>query len=135
MLNEEGRILERGSFDDLHSADGYVSALGLNKSTLQEVQAIVEQEEEEEKNEKEEALVKIASKKTLAELEDATAVTSRGKRNADALFSYIRAMGNVYFPIFCVFTIFNVGFRSAQREFLNSSLVHGNLLTLYSFMA
>lgn len=44
---------------------------------------------------------------------------SRGKRNSDALFSYIQSMGRVQFPIFCAFTFCNIGFRSAQPLWLN----------------
>ncbi|KAH8881696.1 P-loop containing nucleoside triphosphate hydrolase protein [Thozetella sp. PMI_491] len=119
VLNEEGRILEKGSFNDLHSADGYVSALGLRKAAVQEAQEIVEKEREAEKIEKAEALVKIASKKSLSDPGEEKGEKSRGKRNADALFSYIKSMGNFYFPIFCVFTVFNIGFRSAQPLWLN----------------
>ncbi len=32
------------------------------------------------------------------------------------LFSYIRSMGKLYFPIFGAFTVCNIGFRSAQRK-------------------
>jgi ATP-binding cassette, subfamily C (CFTR/MRP), member 1 len=106
-------VIEKGSFDHLNSSDGYVSGLGLSKAAVQEAENAVEAEEEEEKLEKEAVLVKIAS---VQAQEKAKEGASRGKRNADALFQYIKSMGKVNFPIFCIFTIFNIGFRSAQRE-------------------
>ncbi len=116
VLNEEGRVLEKGSFDHLNASGGYVEALGLKKSAVQEAAAVVEEEEEEERLEKEKVLVKITSQKAESGAAVEKGGKSRGKRNADALFSYMKSMGNVYFPVFCIFTVCNIGFRSAQRK-------------------
>jgi ATP-binding cassette subfamily C (CFTR/MRP) protein 1 len=120
VLNEEGRIVQQGSFDKLSTSDGYVSRLGLKKSVVQEAAARVAEEEEREENEKEKVLVKMASKKEAEKARKAAQVggKSRGRRNADAMSSYIRSMGKVAFPSFCFLTICNVGFRAAQRESL-----------------
>ncbi len=111
-MNEDGRITQKGSFDDLNSLDGYVNALGLKKATVQEIEAILEDEAEHETLEKEAA----REKTDLIQEASAEKKPSRGKRNSDALFSYIRSMGKVNFPIFCAFTVCNIGFRSAQRK-------------------
>jgi ATP-binding cassette, subfamily C (CFTR/MRP), member 1 len=115
VLNEDGRISEKGSFDDLNSSDGYVSGLGLKKAALAEIEVLVAQEEETEKAEKETVLEKIAMIQALAKSDEKK--RSRGKRNSSALISYIQSMGKVYFPIFALFTVCNIGFRSAQRKF------------------
>ena len=75
---------------------------------------MVAQEEEKERMEKQIVLKKIAT--IQAELSN-DKLRSRGKRNSSALISYIKSMGKIYFPIFCAFTVGNIGFRSAQRKF------------------
>ncbi len=117
VLNEDGRIAEKGSFDHLNSSEGFVGRLGLKKYSIEEAEKVEEEEMEQELLEKEAVMVKIASKEALEAKNGPDAGQSRGKRSADALFAYIRSMGNVAFPIFCAFTVCNVGFRSAQREF------------------
>ena len=112
VLDEEGHITEKGSFDDLSSSGGYVSSLGLKKAAVKEIEAVVAEEEEIEKIEKKAVLEKLASIEPKAEPKK-----SRGRRNSDAMFSYIQSMGKVSFPIFCLFTFCNIGFRSAQRKF------------------
>ena len=114
VLDQNGHIAQIGSFDDLNSSDGYVSSLGLDKATVKEMEAIVVDEEEYEANEKEAALEKISMSREVVETDEKK--KSRGKRNSDALFSYIRSMGRLYFPIFGAFTVCNIGFRSAQRK-------------------
>ncbi|KAK3935755.1 P-loop containing nucleoside triphosphate hydrolase protein [Diplogelasinospora grovesii] len=122
VLNDDGHITEKGSFDQLNSsAGGYVSGLGLKKSAVQEAEAVVVEEEEEEQTEKEAMLAKIASIKA-AQKEKAAGKGEgalRGKRNADAMFAYIGSMGRLQFPLFCVLTVLNIGFRSAQPLWLN----------------
>jgi ATP-binding cassette subfamily C (CFTR/MRP) protein 1 len=113
IVLDEGRITERGSFDDLNSSNGFVSGLGLKKADLQEIKAVVAQEEEYEKTEKQIVLEKITMIEEMASDEKKV---SRGKRNSSSLISYIRSMGKVYFPIFGAFTLCNIGFRSAQRK-------------------
>ena len=73
-------------------------------------------EAEHEQQEKEAVLAKIASSKAVADEQAKQLGPSRGKRNKDSLFTYIRSMGNVWFPVFCVFTVANIGFRAAQRK-------------------
>lgn len=41
---------------------------------------------------------------------------SRGKRNADAMFSYLKSLGGKAFALYATFTVCNIGFRTAQRE-------------------
>jgi ATP-binding cassette subfamily C (CFTR/MRP) protein 1 len=114
VLNEDRRITEKGSFDDLNSSDGFISALGLKKVVVKEIEAVVVQEEENEKTEKQIVLENIAMIQAMPKSDEKK--RSRGRRNSRALFSYIRSMGKVYFPIFCAFTVCNIGFRSAQRK-------------------
>ncbi len=115
VLDEEGRIAEKGSFDDLNSSNGYVNSLGIKAAALKEIEAVVAREQEDEMNEKEAMIEKIEL--SASEPKSDEKKKSRGKRNSDALFSYIRSMGNIYFPVFCAFTLCNIGFRSAQRKF------------------
>ncbi len=117
VLSGEGRVVERGSFETLNAADGFVSGLGLKKA-MEEAKIADEEVAEHELLEKEAVIAKITSAKALEAKseENKKAPNSRGKRNADALFAYVRSMGNVWFPVFCLFTLGNVGFRSAQRK-------------------
>ncbi len=114
-------MLERGSFHDLNTSDGgFVSGLGLKKSEMDQAAAADEEEVEHEMLEKEAVIAKIESIKAqeaeqARQKAKAPVGNTRGKRNAAALFTYIRSMGNVFFPIFCAFTVGNIGFRSAQR--------------------
>ncbi len=115
VLDEDGRIAQRGSFNNLDSLDGYVGALGLKKATVKEIEAVLVEEEEHERLEKDVAVEKtVLVQEAKAEAEEKK--PSRGKRNSDALFSYVKSMGKFNFPIFCAFTVCNIGFRSAQRE-------------------
>ncbi len=110
-------MAEKGSFDSLNSAaDGYISGLGLKKAEIEAAEAADAAEVEQELIEKEAVIAKIVSAKAL-EAEVKPVGKSRGKRNADALFSYIKSMGGVSFAVFCGFTVGNIGFRSAQRKF------------------
>ncbi len=93
---------------------------------------MVAEERRDEKLEKEAALDKIAalssrSSSSISSSNRATApggpdgkkgkpqTKSRGKRNSDALTSYVKSMGK-WSPVFICFALANVGFRSAQRE-------------------
>ncbi|KUJ12857.1 P-loop containing nucleoside triphosphate hydrolase protein [Mollisia scopiformis] len=122
VLDEDGRITEKGSFDDLNSSDGFVSGLGLKKAAIQEIEAVVAEEEEIERTEKQIVLEKIAMIQELPKTDEKR--KSRGKRNSSSLFSYIKSMGRVYFPIFAAFTVCNIGFRSAQPLWLNVWTAH-----------
>ena len=73
------------------------------------------EEEETEQMEKEAVIEKIVLGQLVPKLDDK--IASRGRRNADSLFSYIKSMGQTQFPIFCAFAFCNIGFRSAQRKF------------------
>ncbi len=110
--------MEKGSFHDLHGSDSYVSTLGLKKADMEKAAAVDEEEIEHELLEKEAVIAKIASVKAqeARQIKEKPTANTRGKRNAAALFTYIRSMGNVWFPVFCAFTVGNIGFRSAQRE-------------------
>lgn len=108
---------ERGSFHDLNTSDGFVSSLGLKKSEMDKAAAADAESVEIELAEKEAVLAKVTSIKAMeAEQAKEKAAPSRGKRNAAALFTYIRSMGNLPFAVFCIFTVANIGFRSSQRE-------------------
>ncbi len=69
---------------------------------MNEIAAVVAQEEEEEKIEKEAVFEKTALSQPLPKSDQNK--KSRGKRNSDALYSYIASMGKFNFPIFCAFT-------------------------------
>jgi len=138
VLDETGRISENGSFEALNFIKGgHVNRLGLQKTAIKGTLALTVEEEETEETEKEAALEKIA----LSEADEASDLVkkSRGKRNSDALVSYMRSMGRISFPVFCVFTFCNVGFRSAQRELFQFSCLCGlatnNRCVLFSALA
>ena len=112
VFDDNGHITEKGNFDDLNSADGYVNSLGLQRAAVKEIEAIVAEEVEHENIEKQAALEKV----TLVKDSPDPSKPSRGKRNSDAIYSYIRTMGKLSFPAFCALTFCNVGFRSSQRK-------------------
>ncbi|KAH8891756.1 ABC transporter [Thozetella sp. PMI_491] len=116
VLGRDGRIAQQGSFDDLNSCAGYVRSLALIKSTTKETEVTIAEDWREEQSEKRAVIEKVSPAERATDVDAKR--KSRGKRNSDALFSYVRSMGKVYFPIFCVFTIFNIGFRSAQPLWL-----------------
>ncbi|KAK0615109.1 P-loop containing nucleoside triphosphate hydrolase protein, partial [Bombardia bombarda] len=126
VLGDNGEIVEKGTFDELNSAEGsYVSGLGLTKSAAIGNDLLVDEDVDEAEKEKNEKFIfakiesvknkETAGKKNDEDLEG----PSRGKRNADALFAYIRSLGNLNFAMFCIFTVCNVGFRSAVPLWLN----------------
>ncbi|KAK3316810.1 P-loop containing nucleoside triphosphate hydrolase protein [Apodospora peruviana] len=124
VLNKDGHVVEKGSFETLNSSDGgYVQGLGLEKSAVQDAENIVAEEMQEEEKEKEAIIAKVVSlkaQKTIPKDGERTAEgPSRGKRNADAMISYIKSLGNLNFIVFCFFTISNIGFRSAGPLWLN----------------
>ncbi|CAK7233982.1 hypothetical protein SBRCBS47491_008794 [Sporothrix bragantina] len=138
VVLEDGRIREQGSFKHLNELDGsFVSGLGLKSSDLQttmvsdsieEIDDELEISDIEEKNAYSSAVEKVTPPDTMsrqsrdsddADTADEPNKKSRGKRNSDALFSYVQSMGKVQFPIFCAFTFCNIGFRSAQPLWLN----------------
>ncbi|KAK0644149.1 ABC transporter [Cercophora newfieldiana] len=114
VLGEDGRIIEQGKFRDLK---GDVSRLGL-KELSQEVNL---QEIEEELSNKKELLAKIASSKEAKNTEKATDTEdrARGRRNADALISYMRSMGTAKLITFGLLTLGSTGFRFAGPLWLN----------------
>ncbi|KAL1890953.1 hypothetical protein Sste5346_007950 [Sporothrix stenoceras] len=128
VLDEGGRITERGSFDHLNSNEGFVSALGLKKSAMDAAAISDALDVETELKEKEAVIERIASAKAMgrkppgaggppgAEPPDSA---SRGKRNADAMFSYLKSLGGKAFALYAAFTICNIGFRTAQPLWLN----------------
>lgn len=121
VLNEQGRITEKGTFDELNAAKGgYVNGLGLKKSSLQEAAATVTEEITEEEEERQAVFAKVESIKRAesAPTTNEKNGSSRGKRNKDALVSYLMSMGNVNFAIFSFFTVCSVGARTAGRESL-----------------
>jgi len=114
VLDESGRIAEKGRFDDLHTGDGYVGSLGLQRAPVAEIEtAGLADEVEYEKEEKEAALQEVASVRDAVPADPPG--PSRGKRNSDALYSYMRCMGKYSFMAFCALAFCNVGFRSSQR--------------------
>lgn len=115
VLDEEGRVAQKGNFESLNSADGYVSGLGLKKADMEEAAEADAESVEIELLEKEAVMAKVASIKATQSQATKSEAPSRGKRNADALITYIKSMGNVSFAIFCAFTVGNIAFRSAQR--------------------
>lgn len=116
IVLEDGRIREQGSFRELTaSADSYVASLEIKIAAAQEIKAVVAQEWEQEKADTAIVLEKIVTAEAMSQESDSPQKKSRGKRNSDALFSYVKTMGKVQFPIFCAFTFCNIGFRSAQR--------------------
>lgn len=123
VLDEEGRVAQRGNFESLNSADGYVSGLGLKKADMEKAAEADAESVEHELQEKEAAMAKVASIKATQSQVAKSEGPSRGKRNADALLTYIKSMGNVSFAIFCAFTVGNIGFRSAQRTWIPGSRV------------
>ena len=108
-------MAQKGNFENLNSADGYVSGLGLKKADMEKAAEADAESVENEMLEKEAVMAKVASIKATQSQETKEG-PSRGKRNADALVTYVKSMGNVSFAIFCAFTIGNIGFRSAQRK-------------------
>ncbi|CAK7207847.1 hypothetical protein SEUCBS139899_010662 [Sporothrix eucalyptigena] len=138
VVLEDGRVREQGSFNYLNSLDGsFVSGLGLKASDLKSV-AVQDNIKEIEVEEEASDIVRkrvnaLVIERTTApdamsqqskdsdepDAVDESKKKSRGKRNSDALFSYVRSMGRVQFPIFCAFTFCNIGFRSAQPLWLN----------------
>ncbi|KAK3682042.1 P-loop containing nucleoside triphosphate hydrolase protein [Podospora appendiculata] len=125
VLSEEGRIIEKGNFDQLNSSEGgYVNGLGLKKSDIQQAAIVVAEEVEEEIIEKEALITKLQSimsqkGKSHDKEIDSNDVPSRGKRNADALIAYMMSLGHANFAIFCIFGLANVGFSTAQPLWLN----------------
>ena len=127
VLGEDGRITERGSFDHLNSTDGLVAALGLKKAAMEAAVETDALDVETELREKEAALECIASAKALDRKATGllpntgtpgVKVVARGKRNADAMFSYLRSLGGKASVLYVFFTLCTVGFRTAQRTFL-----------------
>ncbi|KAK0715388.1 P-loop containing nucleoside triphosphate hydrolase protein [Lasiosphaeris hirsuta] len=123
ILGEDGRIVEKGSFQHLNvSLDGYVSGLGLSHSVLRGVEAAVAKEIQEEEADKRALLTNVessrAQKKDKATKDDNNGV-SRGRRSADAMLSYIRSMGDINFLVYCAFTVCSFGTTIAQPLWLN----------------
>ena len=108
-------MAQKGNFESLNSEDGYVSGLGLKKSDMEKAAEADAESVENELLEKEAVMAKVASIKATQAQEVKDQTPSRGKRNADALITYIKSMGKIPFAVFCAFTIGNIGFRSAQR--------------------
>ncbi|CAK7241645.1 MAG: hypothetical protein STHCBS139747_003111 [Sporothrix thermara] len=128
VLGEDGRITERGSFDHLNSTDGLVAALGLKKAAMEAAVETDALDVETELREKEAALECIASAKALDRKATGllpntgtpgVKVVARGKRNADAMFSYLRSLGGKASVLYVFFTLCTVGFRTAQPLWLN----------------
>lgn len=110
VLNDEGRIIEQGKFKDL---EGEVGRLGLKELP----EEVFPEKADDEPLKKKDLLTKIASiksqKKVSADVEGAQ---SRGRRNADALVSYLKSMGNTKLLAFCFLTVGSTGFRIAGRK-------------------
>ncbi|OAA65704.1 ABC transporter [Niveomyces insectorum RCEF 264] len=130
VLNEDGRIVQRGSFDHLNSSDGFVKELGLKKTSMDEAAAKDAELVELELKEKELVIERIASAKAMGRgppmargpptgMGPPAGGPSRGKRNADAMYSYLRSLGGVYFAFYAFFTVCNMGFRTAQPLWLD----------------
>jgi hypothetical protein len=132
VVLEDGRITEKGSFEDLNASDGFVKSLGLKAAAIKEIEAVVAEEEEQEKHEKEALLEKEELRQEVVPKSD-TKTKSRGKRNGDAMLSYIRSMGKVQFPIFVAFTVLNIGFRSAQRKSRLLDMLQHRMLEMTDF--
>lgn len=124
MLDEGGRITERGSFDHLNSTEGFVAALGLKKSAMDAAAIRDALDVETELKEKEAVIERITSAKSLGRKPPGAGGppgagppdnSSRGKRNADAMFSYLKSLGGKAFALYAAFTVCNIGFRTAQR--------------------
>lgn len=111
-------MAQKGTFADLNSADGYVSGLGLKKGDMEKAQEADAESVENEMLEKEAVIAKIASIKAGEAKSKEKEGPSRGRRNKDALLTYMKSMGGIAFSVFCAFTVGNIGFRSAQREFI-----------------
>lgn len=115
ILGEEGRIVKQGKFRDLGE---HLDRYGLKELSQNEVQAALA-DEIDDKTKKEDMIAKVASlkaQKPKGDTED-PGTQSRGKRNADALVSYMKSMGHFKLSLFLILTIFNCGFRTAGREF------------------
>jgi hypothetical protein len=111
VLDDEGRIIEQGNFKDLKGA---VSRLGLKELS----QEVMLEKTSEELSSKKALLAKVASVKSQKTTVEAPAEgdQSRGRRNADALVSYMRAMGSGKLLAFCLLTLGSTGFRFAGRK-------------------
>ncbi|CAK7197974.1 hypothetical protein SEUCBS139899_000628 [Sporothrix eucalyptigena] len=135
VLDENGRITERGSFDHLSSSEGFVAALGLKKTSMDAAAALDAMDVEVELKEKEAVIERIASAKAMGKKLPGGPPGmgppppgmgpppmdggSRGKRNADAMFSYLKSLGGKAFILYAFFTLCNIGFRTAQPLWLN----------------
>ncbi len=124
VLNEDGRVTQRGSFDHLNSVDGFVSGLGLKKTAMDAAAAQDEVDVGIELKEKEAVIERIASAKAMGRRAGGGPPGgppadggSRGKRNADAMLSYIKSLGGKTFLLYALLTVGNVGTRTVQREF------------------
>ncbi len=118
VLNGDGHLVEKGSFEALNSAQGYVSSLGLKKGDLKKAAEEDAISTEEDLPNKEKGTAQIVSVQSAKEVEPNKMTASRGKRNADSLATYVKSMGSSWFGIFCFFTVANIGFRSAQCKFI-----------------
>lgn len=138
VLDEGGRITERGSFDHLNSNEGFVAALGLKKSAMDAAAISDAMDAEIELKEKEAVIERIASAKAMGRKPPGAGGPpgmgppgmgppgddgSRGKRNADAMLTYLKSLGPKAFALYAFFTICNMGFRTAQRKSFFVTLV------------
>jgi ATP-binding cassette, subfamily C (CFTR/MRP), member 1 len=117
VLNEEGKVAQKGSFESLNSAEGYVAGLGLKAADMEKAAEADAESVEIEMEEKEAVIAKIASIKAQEAKKQEQEGVSRGRRNKAALLTYIKSMGKIPFAVFAFFTLGNIGFRSAQRKF------------------
>jgi ATP-binding cassette, subfamily C (CFTR/MRP), member 1 len=110
VLGEEGRIIEQGKLKDLR---GDISRLGLKELS----EDVTIREVDKEVSAKKSLLTKAASlreeKTTVEVTEDEQ---SRGRRNSDALLSYMKSMGRFKLSVFGLLALGSTGFRFAGRR-------------------
>ncbi|KAK2738351.1 ABC multidrug transporter [Colletotrichum kahawae] len=113
-LNADGKISERGSFEELSKSEGYVSKLRVTQ--------LSDSDEDTPENSDEEAKddVKVPRKaKPVAAGVKTTGgeklKTSRGAANTSSLLYYIKSMGGSAFLLFATMVLFQMGCRTMQR--------------------
>ncbi|KAI8275539.1 ABC transporter [Colletotrichum sp. SAR11_57] len=112
-LNADGKISERGSYEELSKSDGYVSKL--------RVTALSDSDEDTPENSDEEVKDDVEAPKKdkpVAGVNPNGAEklkASRGAANTSSLLYYIKSMGTSAFLLFATMVLFQMGCRTMQR--------------------
>ncbi|KAF9876778.1 ABC multidrug transporter [Colletotrichum karsti] len=105
-LNAEGRVSERGTYDELLKAGGYVSKLRVAQQNLPETDAPSQKERDTNEH---------VSTKSKPVVSDEVKAKKRGAANTGSLLYYIRSMGARPFLLFAGMVVFHMGCRTMQR--------------------